>query len=268
MKQRRTRFSLIVVGSVAGLVVGLGSAWAQIAVTDPATTARNAVVAVLKDQILGVVGTQQERLRSMARRLSAATNLDKYAAPSPEWAAYDDELMYAEPYRQALRGGDPTGDGYAQIARTRQVPTDSLAGLNPAAREIVERALATLDAADSTIIAGTHQAGVLRLNAQREQAAVDALESDVINPSEDHSTTAVLDKISGATLIEARQKEARLQLLTGIVEQLLVDGKRVRDAETGLLNMQLNRLRHSDVGEDDGTMLTGAADDLRTWRQP
>jgi hypothetical protein len=267
MKQRRTRFSLIVVGSVAILVVGLGSAWAQIAVTDPATTARNAVVAVLKDQILGVVGTEQERLRSMARRLSAATNLDKYATPSPEWAAYDDELMYADPYRRAFRDGDPTGDGYAQIARTRQVPTDSLARLNPAAREVVERALATLDGADSTIVSGTNQAGVLRVNARREQVAVDALEADVINPSEEQSATAVLDKISGATLIEARQKEARLQLLTGIVEQLLVDGKRARDAETGLLNMQLNRLRLNDVGED-GAMLTGAADDLRTWRQP
>src|SRR5436190_1143978 len=168
MKQRRTRFSLIVVGSVATLVVGLGSAWAQIAVTDPATTARNAVVAVLKDHI----------------------------------------------------------------------------------------------------ISGTNQAGVLRVNARREQVAVDALESDVINPSEEQSTTAVLDKISGSTLIEARQKEARLELLTGIVEQLLVDGKRARDAETGLLNMQLNRLRLSDVGEGGEAMLTGAADDLRSWRQP
>ena len=268
MKHRPTRFSLIVVGSVATLVVGLGSAWAQIAVTDPATTGRNAVVAVLKDQILSVVGTQQERLRSMARRLSAATNLDKYATPSPQWAAYDDQLTYADPYRQALRGGDPTGSGYAQIARTRQELSSGLTGLNPIAREVVERALATLDAADSTIISGTHQAGVLRLNARREQVAVDALESDVINSSEDQSTTAVLDKISGATLIEARQKAARLQLLTGIVEQLLVDGKRARDAETGLLNMQVNRLRLSHVGEDGGAMLTGAAADLRAWRQP
>jgi len=268
MKQRRTRFSLIVVGSVATLVVGLGSAWAQIAVTDPATTARNAVVAVLKDQILDVVGTQQERLRSMARRLSATKNLDKYATPSPEWAAYNDELMYADPYRQALRDGDPAGEGYIHIARTRQVTTESLADLNPAAREVIERALATLDAADSTIISGTNQAGVLRVNARREQVAVDALESDVINPSENQSTTAVLDKISGATLVEARQKEARLQLLTGIVEQLLVDGKRTRDAESALLNMQLNRLRLRDVGEDGGAMLTGAATDLRTWRQP
>ena len=51
-------------------------------------------------------------------------------------------------------------------------------------------------------------------------------------------------------------------------KQLLVDGKRARDAETGLLNMQLNRLRLSDVGEDGGEILTGAADDLRIWRQP
>jgi hypothetical protein len=128
--------------------------------------------------------------------------------------------------------------------------------------------LATLDAADSSIIAGTHEAGALRSNGQRELNAIDALESDVIDPSNDQSATAVLDKISGAALIETRQKQARLRYLTAIAEQLLVDNKRARDTEAATLNMQLRRLRGSDAGEDGGGMLTGAGDDLRTWRQP
>jgi hypothetical protein len=32
--------------------------------------------------------------------------------------------------------------------------------------------------------------------------------------------------------------------------------------------MQLHRLRGLDWGEDGGGTLTGAANDLRTWRQP
>ena len=53
-----------------------------------------------------------------------------------------------------------------------------------------------------------------------------------IDPSSEQSTTAVLDKISGAALIGARQRQARMQLLAGIVEQLLVDSKRARDTDT------------------------------------
>ena len=109
---------------------------------------------------------------------------------------------------------------------------------------------------------------MLRWNTERELTAIDGLESDVVDPSDLQSTTAVLDKISGAALLEARQKQARLQYLTAIVEQLVVDNKRARDSEAALLNMQLQRLRSLDWSEDGGGMLTGAADDLRTWRQP
>jgi hypothetical protein len=140
--------------------------------------------------------------------------------------------------------------------------------MNPDAQDAIGRALATLDAADATIIAGTHQAGLLRWNGRRELAAIDALEADVVNPSEDQSTTAVLDKISGAALLEARHKQARLQYLSAMVEQLVVDNKRARDTEAALLNMQVRRLLGVDWGEGGGGMLSGAGDELRTWRQP
>jgi hypothetical protein len=260
----------IVICVVALLGIGLGSAWAQIAVTDPATTGRNAVIAVLKNQILEAVRVQHERLRIMAQRLSA-TSLDRYRLPErPDWRAYDDAstLVYADAYRAALRHGDAHGSAYAYVSRAREHPGDTLAGLSPAAREALVHALATLDAADSTIIAGTHQTGVLRSSGQRELSALHALGSDVIDPSEDQSATAVLDKISGATLLETRQKQARLQHLTAIVEQLIVDNKRARDTETAVLNMQLHRLLSGTGGEEGGGFLTGAADDLRTWRQP
>jgi hypothetical protein len=265
MKYRRIVVCLVVLSAV-----GLGSAWAQIVVTDSATTGRNAIIAVLRNQILEVVRMQQERLRSMANRLSAATNLDKYATPDrPDTGAYGDaSLVYADSYRAALANGDPGGSAYEYVSRARQDPADLLTGLSPSARDAVGRALATLDAADSTIINGTHQAGLLRWNARRELAAIDALEADVVNPSEDQSTTAILDKISGAALLEARQKQARLQYLSAVVEQLVVDNKRARDTEAALLNMQMRRLLGADWGEGSGGMLTGAGDDLRTWRQP
>ena len=264
------KYRPIVLGVIVASGLGFGSAWAQIAVTDPATTGRNSVIAALRNQILDAVRVQQERLRAMAQRLSPSSLARYRSAERHEWRAYSDDtrLLYGDSYRTALGHGDPTGSAYSYVVRTRLHGGDVLARLNPAARQAVAGALATLDAADSTLIAATHQAGALRWNAQRELAAIDAFEADVVDPSDLQSTTAVLDKISGAALLEARQKQARLQYLTAIVEQLVVDNKRARDTEAALLNMQLHRLRSLDRGEDGGAMLTGAASDLRTWRQP
>lgn len=254
--------------SLAVLAIGVGSARAQLVVTDPATTARNAATAVLKSSILETLTEQHGKLRRMARRLSAHTNLDKYASPEPpRWRTHDFEtFLYANGYHAALNYGDPAGTEYERVTRSRLPAAEMLARLGPAAREAVARGLATLDLADSAAIAATHQTGTLRYNGRRELRAIDALESHVIDPSQEQSATAVLDKISGTVLIETRQKQARLQFLAAIVEQLLIDNKRARDTEAAVLNMQLGRLRE-DRGEGWG-FLTGAGNDLRTWRQP
>src|SRR5205823_6863367 len=88
--------------------------------------------------------------------------------------------------------------------------------------------LATINLADAVAIAGTNAAGLLRHNGRREQAAIEALESHVIDPSQEQRTTAVLEKISGAGLIAARQRQARTEFIAGIVEELLIDTKRAR----------------------------------------
>jgi hypothetical protein len=257
----------VLAGGVA-LSIGVSSAWAQIVVTDPATTTRNAVTATLKSRVLEVANAQYERLQRMARRLSADTRLDKYAlANPPQWWMRAPETVYAGGYENALRTGDPWGVEYTRISRSRQPVADLLGRLSPVAREVFAHALATLDAADSTLILSTHQAGMLRSAGLRETAAIDRLEADVLDPSQEQSTTAILDKISGALLLDARQNQARLEVLAGIVEQLLVDNKRARDTETAALNMQLGRLRADWAGENRG-FLAGAARDLRTWRQP
>jgi len=265
MNSRRVVIALVI--ATAG--VGLQPAWAQWVVTDPTTTARNTVTAVLKDRLLQTLTLQQERLRRMAARLSALTSLAKYAVDEvPRWRTHDFEgFLYANGYTAALNYGDSTGAEFARVARARQAAEASiLAAMSPNARDVVTRALATLDLADSSIMAGTHQTGALRLNGRRELAAIDALERHVIDPSDAQSTTAVLDKISGAVLVETRQKQARLQLLAAMAEQLLVENKRSRDTETGVMNMQLGRLR--DGRAANTSLLSGASADLRGWRQP
>ena len=226
---------------------------------------------MLKSSLLETLTRERDRLNRMAARLSALTSLRRYAVDEvPRWRthAWDTETFpYAAGYHAALNYGDATGTEYFRVARIRQsVDAAFLAQLPPRAREAVTSALATLDAADSVLVAGTHQTGALRLNGRRELAAIDALESHVIDPSDEQSMTAVLDKVSGAVLIETRQKQARIQLLAAVAEQLIVENKRSRDAEAAGMNMQLARLR--DGRAANSSLLSGAGADLRGWRQP
>ena len=57
-----------------------------------------------------------------------------------------------------------------------------------------------------------------------------------------------------------------MQLLAGVVEQLLVDTKRARDAEAAAMNMQLTTWRDGQAAND--AFVAGPGDALRTWRQP
>lgn len=265
MLRRRLVTALV----ICALSLGVGSAWAFV-VLDPATVAKNAVIAVLKGEILEVLEDQQVRVRRMARRLSVFTNLGKYALPEPPmWRTHgSDDFLYSADYNNALDFGDPTGGAYLDVVRPVSPADQALGRLTPQARAALLAQLGTLDLADATAIAAIDQTGRLRLGGRKNEFfAIEALEAHVIDPSDDQSATAVLDKISGAVLIETRQKQARLQLLTAIVEQLLVDNKRARDTEVASLNMHLQRLRGLE-SEGYSGLLAGAGTALRIWRQP
>src|SRR5206468_8131710 len=124
----------------------------------------------------------------------------------------------------------------------------------------------TINVADATAISATNDTGHVRYNGRQELATIDRLEADVIDPSLEQSATAVLGKLSGASLIGARQRQARSELLVGIVEQLLVDSKRARDTEAALMNMQLATWRDGRAANE--AFAAGTGDALQTWRQP
>lgn len=255
--------------ALLSVIISVTSVHAQWLVTDPATTARNATIASLKSQLLNTLTLERDRLRQMAQRLSALTSLTKYIVlDPPRWRTHgSDAFLYTAAFNDALIFGDPNGAAYLGVSRALNDPRDVLPRLTPEARRAVVAQLATLNATDAAVIAGTHQTGQLRLSGRKEELpAIAVLEGDVVNPSAAQSTTAVLDKISGAVLLGTRQKQARVELLAAIAEQLLVDNKRARDSEAAGLNMQLGRLR--DGRAVNARLLAGAGADLRTWRQP
>ena len=209
------RLRTLVFGFLA--VVTLGATSGCLVVSDPWTTARNAVTAGLKEQLLIVLTEERRQIRRMARRLSALTDLAKYTlTDAPRWRHHPfqaEQFLYADPFNAALNGGDPTGRLYAAVTRERQAAGPELTALQasaPDAYAAIVSALATLDLADSTLIAGTDQTGQIRVTGKYEIAAIDALNRDVIDPSPDQSATAVLDKISGRSEERRVGKECRL----------------------------------------------------------
>jgi hypothetical protein len=247
---------------------------AQIAVYDPAVTARNSATAALKEYLANLQRDQSQQLRRMAKRLSVFTNLDKYAVTDiPQWRIHiffdapEEEVLFARDYHAALNYGDASGNAYLGVA----VPLIDAAavvdeGVDVGALRDFAARLATINVADATAISATNDAGQVRYNGRTELDAIAQLESDVIDPSQEQGATAVLEKLSGAALIGTRQRQARTELLVGIVEQLLVDSKRARDTEASLMNMQLATWRTGGAAND--AFVRGSGDALRTWRQP
>jgi len=243
---------------------------AQLVVNDPAVTLRNAATAVLQEYLFNTQREQQLQLRRMAQRLSVLTRLDKYVLPdTPRWRTHDFEspplLAVTGAYTAALNYGDARGASWAAATDPVTAASTLLSRLSPAARRAILARLATLDVADAAGMAATNETGLLRYNGRRELAAIDALERDAVDPSQEQSTAAVLDKLSGAVLIGGRQRQARAQLLAGLLEQLLVDNKRSRDSETVMLNMQIVQWRDGRAAND--AFVAGTGDALRTWRQ-
>ena len=114
---------------------------------------------------------------------------------------------------------------------------------------------------------GGHQVGAIRGYQGQLQQAVQELEGDVMNGlARYHEMTAILDKIAAGELLGRRQDMASNQLLSHALEQLLARSKRLRDTDATTMNMQLVTWRDGRGATE--AMVEGAADALRTWRQP
>ena len=244
---------------------------AQITVHDTSVRLRNAVTAVLKEYLLEVQTAQHSQLRRMAQRLSMFTDLRIFGAPdAPRWRThprYEDESEGAsDAFQVALDFGDRDGVGYRSVVEPLIEFQDALEQLPRKARAELESRLATIEASDSIGITTIHNAGRLRYAGRAELRAIDTLEQDVTDGSLEQSTTAVLDKISGATLIGAHQRQTRNQLLIGLVEQLVAETKRERDTHTAAVNMQLAQWKYVELLRSASGAPSAAS--LSTWRQP
>jgi len=240
-------------------------AHAQFAVIDTANLAQAVLIAQRAQRHYEELQAQYRTILRMAQGLGS---MDGYRIPAIAATRHDSgRWLYGRQWLEGLNSGDATGAAYWATAVPLERPSSALGRLTPEARRLLERQYATIEIADSVATMGGHQVGMLRGYYSRLQEAVQALEGDVLNGLERyHEMTAILDKVAAGELLGRRQDMATNQLLSHALEQLLARGKRLRDSEALTMNMQLVTWRDSRAAND--AMVNGAADALRSWRQP
>ena len=238
---------------------------AQIPVTDPGNLAQAVLIAERTMREYQALWSQYQTLVRMSRGLG---NMERYRLPSMPTATHDiARWTYGRPWLEALNGGDPTGTAYTRTARPLIPAERRLSSLPPDARRAIESAYETVDVTDAVSQFAGDQVGRTRMYGTRLDRAIDALAGDVLSPSPgEHEMTAILDKVAAGALIGRRQDMVANQVLAHTLEQLLIRNKRLRDTEAATMNMRVGGMRD---GHAAGTSLVrGAADDLRSWRQP
>lgn len=241
------------------LMVGLlgPSARAQFVVFDPSNYA---------EAILQVEQLIKEYLflLDQARRLPVDM-ASRYYLYTPGWAPHDLGSFYADAFIGALNDGDPSGAGYRSMADLLD-SFPSVAWRMPAALSgPLATQYADIELADRIAISGIDQVGQMRETTNIALQLIPSLEADAYS-SDDifHTQVAVLNKINAANIVGLRIAVQNHEFLGDTLEQLIVDNKRKRDAETRLMNATINQWRYgSSYGQD---LFSRTAADVNGWR--
>ena len=258
-----SRRILIVLFAVGLVAVPLR---AQIVVVDPANLTQTVLIAERTFQQYDQLRREFEVIQRMSQKLGS---LDRYRIPAIAVTGHNPSLWdYGRPWIQALNSGDARGTAYYQTAVPLQRPRQAdLTRLTAEGRRIFESQYATMEITDSVAQIGAHQVALVRNYFGDLQNATQELENDLLSTQAGtHELTAVLDKVAAGELLGRRQDTAANQLLSHALEQLLARSKRLRDTEAGNVNMQLQMWRDGPAAND--AFVRGAADALRSWRQP
>jgi hypothetical protein len=238
---------------------------AQFVVIDPENLAQAILIADRTLQEYHALLQQYHTLQRMSQGLGP---MDRYRIPPIGITGHDvARWPYGARWLEGLNSGDARGTLYEHTARRLESPVALLEPLPAAARRAIETSYATIEVTDSIAEAGGHQVALARGYNSPLQDAIHALEEHVLRPEPGyHEMTAVLDKVAAGELLARRQDMVTNQLLSHALEQLLARSKRQRDTEAATMNMRLLGMR--DGRAAGASLVHGAADDLRSWRQP
>ena len=205
---------------------------------------------------------------AQARRLPLNLAV-RYRLQPIRWSTYGDSRStpYAEALLSALNIGDPNG-GLYDISVDRLATLDDLMAFVPLdLRPRLRLLYGSLQFDDRVAKAAINQIGVTRTNGPFALNTIQNMEDDAVaSPDEFHTQIALLDKINGAAVLALRLNETASQLQLHILEQLLVQNKRARDADAEMMDAHLFQWQYGAAYGRD--LFSGTAAALDSWRQP
>jgi hypothetical protein len=179
-----------------------------------------------------------------AKRLPAAV-LNRYRVPEIPWQLHQVDLLTDR--LEPLDGVSTT------------VPTPLLPRLTAHHAAITN--------AEQLMKRGLDHAKAVRIGGGSMMRAIQALDDDVVGDGDAyHAETALLNKITGASVLGLRIAERSTQFLAQTVEQLILENMRKRDTEAQLMNAHVFQWNYgSRYGAD---LFSHTAKGLDSWRQP
>lgn len=204
---------------------------------------------------------------AQARRLPV-NMATRYRLTPVRWSSYDGRTTpYAEAILSALNIGDPGGGLYNVSVDRLDTLDDLIASVPVDLRPRLRLLYGSLQFDDSVAKAAINQVGVTRTNGPFALSTIQNMEDDAVaSPDEYHTQVALLNKINGATVLALRLNETASELQLHILEQLLVQNKRNRDAEAQMMDAHLFQWRYGAAYGRDLFSRTAAA--LDSWRLP
>ena len=203
-----------------------------------------------------------------ARRLPVDM-VSRYVVPEVRWRTHniDSDFLYARSILTGLNYGDSSGTLYKQGIDPLDPLEELLPRVPPSFQQRLATAYGTIQLADSVANMGIHQVGAIRYNGRSVLQSILNMENDAVSESDSYnSQIAVLNKINSADVLGLRIGETTSQFLMHILEQLLVQNIRNRDAEAEAMNAHLFQWRYGTAYGQD--LFSRTATNLDTWRQP
>ena len=189
----------------------------------------------------------------------------RYYLYTPGWAPHDLDAFYADGILRALNEGDPSGAGYRSMADLLDSFPDVAWRMPETLRGPLATQYANIELADSIATSGIDQVGQMRETTNLALQVIPSLEADAYSGSDSFQTQiAVLNKINAANIVGLRIAVQNHEFLGDTLEQLIVENKRKRDAETRLMNATVNQWRYGPSYSQD--LYSRTAADVDAWR--
>lgn len=181
---------------------------------------------------------QYDQMKRMAQ-VVPVDMVSRYRSGATPWGNLSTQDVYSNDgaWVSAVNGNASAAAGYQQATTTLNDYGAAFANIPADQQQGVKNSYATVELADGANILGMQTIGQLRANGARMDQTISALEQDSLSSDPDMNTEmAVLNKMSAANIVGVRSSQDTNKLLVGIVEQQILDAKRVRDAEARAIN--------------------------------